>query len=128
MPFGLFSDDCASNPCLYGGTCTDLVNGYQCTCPVGYLGQRCENRVNPCSLNRCSNGDCVDAYPMDLFRCICSPGYQYGMLELQCSIQQKGLFVLKFINLHYCVYREIIFAPYAPIVSGQILNWAKFSL
>nr|XP_022314607.1 neurogenic locus notch homolog protein 1-like [Crassostrea virginica] len=62
-------DDCASNPCLYGGTCTDLVNGYQCTCPVGYLGQRCENRVNPCSLNRCSNGDCVDAYPMDLYRC-----------------------------------------------------------
>ncbi|XP_065923868.1 uncharacterized protein [Magallana gigas] len=73
-------DDCASNPCLYGGTCTDLVGGYSCTCPTGYQGTRCQNRVNPCSLNRCSNGQCVDAYSMDLFKCICQPGYQYGLI------------------------------------------------
>eukprot|EP00105_Crassostrea_gigas_P024115 XP_011444257.1 PREDICTED: sushi, von Willebrand factor type A, EGF and pentraxin domain-containing protein 1 isoform X2 [Crassostrea gigas] len=73
-------DDCASNPCLYGGICRDLVGGYSCTCPTGYQGTRCQNRVNPCSLNRCSNGQCVDAYSMDLFKCICQPGYQYGVI------------------------------------------------
>ena len=25
-------DDCASGPCLNGGTCTDDVNGYTCKC------------------------------------------------------------------------------------------------
>ena len=26
-------DECASSPCYYGGSCTDDVNGYTCTCP-----------------------------------------------------------------------------------------------
>jgi hypothetical protein len=36
-------DECSSNPCLNGGTCTDQVNGYSCTCVAGYTGNRCEN-------------------------------------------------------------------------------------
>ena len=34
--------ECASDPCLNGATCTDLVNGYECTCPPGYEGTNCE--------------------------------------------------------------------------------------
>ena len=34
-------DDCASGPCLNGGTCTDDVNGYTCKCAVGYGGLNC---------------------------------------------------------------------------------------
>ena len=34
--------ECASNPCLNGATCTDLINGYECTCPVGFGGDNCE--------------------------------------------------------------------------------------
>ena len=35
-------DECASNPCLNRGTCTDLVNGFTCSCVPGFTGTQCE--------------------------------------------------------------------------------------
>ena len=35
-------DECASSPCQNGGTCTDMVDGYNCTCAAGYDGENCE--------------------------------------------------------------------------------------
>ena len=34
--------ECASDPCLNGATCTDLLNGYRCVCAPGYDGPTCE--------------------------------------------------------------------------------------
>ena len=39
---------CASNPCLNGGTCHELADGYTCICPVGLTGSDC---------NTCTNAD-----------------------------------------------------------------------
>ena len=43
---GMFSvadiDECSSNPCLNGATCTDAVNQYTCGCVAGYTGTHCE--------------------------------------------------------------------------------------
>lgn len=39
------SDECASNPCLNGGTCHDWFKSYTCTCPDIYCGVNCQN---PC--------------------------------------------------------------------------------
>jgi len=33
---------CASNPCQHGGTCTEDLNQYICTCPNGISGVNCE--------------------------------------------------------------------------------------
>jgi len=35
-------NECASSPCLHGGTCLDGVNAYTCTCSAGYSGRNCE--------------------------------------------------------------------------------------
>ena len=39
-------DACASNPCLYGGLCTEETSGaFHCRCVYGHLGDRCETRI-----------------------------------------------------------------------------------
>ena len=38
-------NECASNPCLNGGACTDQVNGYVCSCMMGYAGTYCETGI-----------------------------------------------------------------------------------
>jgi len=35
-------DECSSNPCVNGGTCTDQVNGYTCACTAGWQGADCD--------------------------------------------------------------------------------------
>ena len=35
-------NECDSSPCMYGATCTDIINGYTCSCAHGYTGVHCE--------------------------------------------------------------------------------------
>ena len=35
-------DECSSDPCMNGGTCTDGVNSYSCACAPGYSGEDCD--------------------------------------------------------------------------------------
>ena len=37
------TDECESNPCEYGSTCNDMLDGYNCTCAEGYTGDNCES-------------------------------------------------------------------------------------
>lgn len=38
-------DECQSSPCLNGGTCTDLINGYTCSCTDSFTGTNCSRRT-----------------------------------------------------------------------------------
>ena len=38
----LTADDCISEPCLDGATCTDALGTFICTCAVGWEGIQCE--------------------------------------------------------------------------------------
>ncbi|HTL32255.1 MAG TPA: DNRLRE domain-containing protein [Kofleriaceae bacterium] len=49
-------DHCAAAPCQNGGTCTNDVNGYTCSCPAGYTGDRCETVIDNCTAHPCQNG------------------------------------------------------------------------
>lgn len=43
-------DECSSGPCLHGGRCSDLVNGYRCDCAgTGYSGAYCETNIDECA-------------------------------------------------------------------------------
>ena len=35
-------NECASTPCQNGGTCSDLVNAFQCQCADRFMGETCE--------------------------------------------------------------------------------------
>ena len=35
-------NDCSSDSCQNGGTCTDMVDGFSCTCVSGYTGTICQ--------------------------------------------------------------------------------------
>ena len=49
FPFFLSDiDECSSNPCQNGGSCTDQVDGFICTCAAGYTGNACE--IGMCDL------------------------------------------------------------------------------
>ena len=39
----LHINECSPNPCKNGGSCTDLVNGFSCSCVAGYNGDDCSN-------------------------------------------------------------------------------------
>ena len=36
-------NECDSNPCQNSGTCRDAINGFVCSCYIGYEGDNCEN-------------------------------------------------------------------------------------
>ena len=35
-------DECASDPCLHNGTCTDGIDSYKCQCVAGFDGNSCQ--------------------------------------------------------------------------------------
>ena len=53
---GIDIDECATEPCLNGGSCVDGVNGFSCECAEGYFGFDCATAMNPCATFPCENG------------------------------------------------------------------------
>ena len=35
-------NECDSDPCFNNGTCVDKPNSFNCSCPQGFIGNRCE--------------------------------------------------------------------------------------
>jgi len=74
-------DDCADQPCLLGGNCTDLINDFKCDCPEGFTGKRCEIKIDLCANNPCQNNAlCVDR--LHDFECVCQQGWTGKRCEI----------------------------------------------
>ncbi|XP_017881696.1 cubilin [Ceratina calcarata] len=72
-------NECTSNPCLNGGACQDLYDGYQCNCPSNWEGPNCMVDVNECvrllgTDLGCQNGATCHNLPGS-YRCDCAPGW-----------------------------------------------------
>lgn len=71
-----FVDNCASAPCLHGGTCVAAINGFGCICPNVWSGATCQTRIIPdnCASAPCMNGaTCTSVGPS--YFCTCVAGF-----------------------------------------------------
>ena len=114
-------NECNSNPCQFGGTCIDLVNDYQCECPMYTSGKNCST-VCPsssceqaiCSPNPCFNeGEC-DVQSGQLI-CQCPTGFTGPLCELTTShLDGDGYILLPSIERRDFVEFEFSFASIEP--------------
>ena len=44
--FAVVRTKCKPNPCLNGGSCTDVKGGFECSCPYGYKGETCDRKCS----------------------------------------------------------------------------------
>lgn len=60
--------------CQNGATCSRKPDGkkYECSCPVGFRGDKCEENINDCALIKCGLGKCIDGINEGF--CKCPPG------------------------------------------------------
>ena len=78
----LFSNDSLNIPgvavsklCQHGGTCHNVGNTHNCTCPHGYQGSYCETEVDECQSAPCLNGaTCLDG--VGKYSCLCKAGFE----------------------------------------------------
>ncbi|XP_012590228.1 PREDICTED: sushi, nidogen and EGF-like domain-containing protein 1 [Condylura cristata] len=71
-------DQCASQPCLNGGTCSPGNHSFSCQCPAGFSGPTCEAESTPepdaCLSAPCQNGGaCVGG--QQGYACECPGGF-----------------------------------------------------
>ncbi|XP_016064622.1 PREDICTED: delta-like protein 3 [Miniopterus natalensis] len=83
---------CDGNPCANGGSCSETSGSFECTCPRGFYGLRCEVSGVTCADGPCFNGGlCVGgADPDSAYICHCPPGFQGSNCEKRvdrCSLQ-----------------------------------------
>jgi len=60
---GILIDDCVPDPCQNGGTCTDLVDDFECICSAGFQGKRCQHEGTKFQL---ITGACNVVHGLDL--------------------------------------------------------------
>ena len=54
-------DECESSPCQNGATCNDLLDDFNCSCPIGFTGAVCDVNIDDCHPDFCLHGGtCVD--------------------------------------------------------------------
>uniref|UniRef100_A0A8C6WCE1 Delta-like protein 3 n=1 Tax=Nannospalax galili TaxID=1026970 RepID=A0A8C6WCE1_NANGA len=83
---------CDGNPCANGGSCSETPSSFECACPRGFYGHRCEVSGVTCADGPCFNGGlCVGGEdPESAYICHCPPGFQGSNCEKRvdrCSLQ-----------------------------------------
>uniref|UniRef100_A0A2K6TLV2 Crumbs cell polarity complex component 2 n=1 Tax=Saimiri boliviensis boliviensis TaxID=39432 RepID=A0A2K6TLV2_SAIBB len=70
-------DECLSDPCLHGGTCSDTVAGYICWCPETWGGRDCSVQLTGCQDHTCPlAATCIPIFESGVhsYVCNCPPG------------------------------------------------------
>ena len=75
------TDECRSNPCIFG-VCIDQAESFRCDCSgTGFHGTYCHMEINECESNPCMFGVCMDE--TNAFQCDCS---DTGFEGVHCEV------------------------------------------
>ena len=73
-------DECLLTPCIQNAVCTNIVGGFECSCPDGFLSQTSQSGeilcsdVDECQSSPCDiNASCTNS--VGSFTCECSDGF-----------------------------------------------------
>lgn len=91
-------DECASSPCMHGGTCIDRISGFSCLCLDGTTGDRCETFCPSAQCNFCNSSTCLHngACATDstgTVKCTCPSGYDGPRCEQTTASFTPGGFL-----------------------------------
>ena len=90
-------NECASAPCLNGGTCQDGVNKFTCKCGNGFGGKRCEIDERLCKPGTCKNGGTCDG-SSGVPVCFCAIGFDGNDCSKEVVRTFKTFFYIYFIQ------------------------------
>nr|XP_049692713.1 agrin isoform X2 [Helicoverpa armigera] len=84
------SNPCMSMPCKNGATCKSIEGSateYTCSCPIGFQGANCDERLDPCESNPCGydEGLLCDIGPDGGHVCRCLFGGEIGSNGNTCN-------------------------------------------
>ena len=105
---------CEPNPCFHGASCQLNFNstfGYECQCPQGFLGVRCEGKVAECPSGPCqNNGTCIENMDTPGFSCVCPEDYTGDL----CESKLDGCLLTGCLNGGSCIQTEtgVCFNPF----------------
>ncbi|XP_068612363.1 coagulation factor VIIi [Brachionichthys hirsutus] len=77
---------CSDDPCRNNGTCEEMGQSFNCLCPEGFLGDRCELRLEDWLKCLNLNGHCQHFCDGSgqYRKCSCADGYELGADGRQC--------------------------------------------
>jgi len=75
-----------TSSCMYGGTCVDGINSFQCVCMGGYSGTNCQHWIRACDSSPCRNhATCTNQVAAQgapyAFLCHCTLGFAGALCD-----------------------------------------------
>jgi len=83
-------DACVAAPCQNGGTCTDTVGSFVCSCAPGFTGTNCESDIDECDAAPCQNGG-ICTNTLGSYSCSCPPGFAGMDCESDADADNDGV-------------------------------------
>ena len=75
----------------------DMPEGFECQCPPGYEGTRCEIDIDYCASDPCLNGaTCLDL--VEGYECQCPPGWEGTNCEFGMYLKYHKSYILGYLD------------------------------